>query len=326
MSIQNEIGRFIEIEVSPEIRQKQFTAEDLTFWANDPRDAVIFASGSIRKAVMALAQLKKFSFKVIESFIDGEEKEIELTSPKELIEYFERNISNGNGALKEKTFFGYLFGVPCYAQPSNGETDSNESPLEEAENKVVDLYDDYAGEYVLIISTDTVDRPNISKVPLGKPENREDFPKRSDYTEDDDFNIQLYDEEIANYLERFKNEFYTASDSIIHTNAVAVLDAATGRLIELKNQILELNIDVDREKIEEVVVYKDMGGGGVGQQFIEWDDSEAVKSYFDKFTLETLGDINEQQYRMALVCQVMGVPYSIFELLRLAHEEAVSNY
>lgn len=295
--------------------------EDNEFWSGEPPEEVIIATGSVRKALMMVAQMNDFSFKVYDK--DG--NFLEITGPLELQRYFNDNIYNGNGSLLEKTFLGYLYGVEFYAQPSKGETSSNEDPYQEAVNKVEDLYKFYQGRRVLIISTDTVDKPSASEFPLGKPENDYGYPKKEEFTHETGYDEELYLEAVKKYLEAYKMIFYANSEQIIHTNGVAVLNALNGEIVRISKRLIELHIDIDLDLLEDAVIYPDMGGGGVTQQLLEWDNREAVSGYFDKDLYDILPEENDVAMKMALMCQISGAPYAIIEVLRLAQEEIVNS-
>ncbi|MBP7700735.1 hypothetical protein KA111_01575 [Candidatus Woesebacteria bacterium] len=315
----NLVEKYIDI---PDREEKQeITAKDIEFWSGEPPEEVIIATGSVRKALMMVAQMNDFSFKVY----DKAGNFLEITGPLELQRYFNDNIYNGNGSLKEKTFLGYLYGLEFYAEPSNGETSSNEDPYQEAVNKVEDLYEIYKGRKVLIVSTDTVDKPSSSKFPLGKPENDFGFPQKEEFNHESGYDEELYLEAVKKYLEAYKMIFYASSEQIIHTNGVAVLNALNGEIVKISKRLIELHIDIDLDSLEEVQIYPDMGGGGVTQQLVEWDDPEAVSSYFDPDLYDILPEEDDVAMRMALMCQISGAPYAIIEVLRLAQEKIVNS-
>ncbi|NCO12203.1 MAG: hypothetical protein COZ34_03550 [Candidatus Pacebacteria bacterium CG_4_10_14_3_um_filter_34_15] len=315
------------IEIAEREAELKFSKEDLTFWNNNPPEQVVFATGSIRKAIMLISEIDNFSFKVIE---DGKLKQI--SDPLDLLKYFNENVYNGNGSVKVKTFLGYLFGVELYIHPGEGESSSNEFPLEEAKNKASYLYEEeangYKGRDILIFSSDTVDKPDAAKLPLGKPENENEesgfpFPQKVDYVGDD----AGFEAAKVEYLIAWKERFYVASKEIIHTNAIAVLDALTGEFIELGDlATLELNVPIDHDRLREAIVYHDMAGGGILQQLIEWGNIDAILNYFDEISLRLIKEQSEEIIKMALMCQIMGSPHAIIELVRMANEKRGNLY
>lgn len=299
----------------------QVTDDDMEFWGQQLPEQVILATGSIRKILMLIAQIDDFSFKFIENGIP-----IEISEPMELRRYFHDNIYNGNGSLKEKTFLGYLHGVKLYAEPSDGETDSNDNPYQEAVNKAMGLLPKYHAQNILIVSTDTVDQPDAAKNPLGKPENETDFPNPQDqvYNLEAFFDEKAYKEAVDKWLEEYKQRFYVVSEAIIHTNAVAILNALTGDLIDTGNNIIELNIKIDHEKLKMFQAKIDEAGGGMTQMLIDWENIEEVMSYFGELTKNLLPK-EVEKIKMALICQITGSPYAIIELIRLAQQRIIND-
>lgn len=310
------------IEIAEQEAERTLLEEDLIFWNNKPPEQVVFATGSIRKAIMLISEINNFSFKVIEN---GTLKQI--SDPLELLNYFNENVYNGNGSVKEKTFLGYLFGVELYIHPGEGETSSNEFPMDEAKNKALHLYEEeangYQGREIIIFSSDTVDKPDSSRLPLGKPENEDEeggfpFPKKENFIGDD----AGFELAKAEYLVAWKERFYVASSEIVHTNAIAVLDALTGEFIELGDlATLELNVPIDHERVLEAIAYQDMAGGGILQQLIEWGNVDAILDYFDEISLRLIKEQSDEIIKMALMCQIMGSPHAIIELVRMANEK-----
>jgi hypothetical protein len=287
---------------------------DYEFWGYKPPDAVIIATGSISKAVMLIAQINGFNFKLKEGDVYRT-----ITTPNELQSYFNKNISNVNGALKEKTFLGYLHGVALFAEPSKGETSSNADPYDEALNKALWLlYEKYEGENVLIFGADTVDKPNMASEPLGKPGNEPDFPKEENFNNND----VDYKEAIEKYLQIFKDRYYTNSKKIVHTNAFVVIDALTG--LEMNYGALNyviLNINIVQNKLDEAALKPYIGGGGITQQLVEWENIGEVKSYFDALTMAIIKGESEKNIRMALFCQISGMPLAIIKYLGKANRD-----
>lgn len=277
-------------------RENNFLSkEDLEFWNQKPPQEVILATGSIRKALMFSYQLYGFQFPGLN---EGEVSK----EPFELETFFGKHIFNGNGALEEKTLLGYLHGVSVYAQPSDGETSSNE-PYPEAVNKVQALADDYADQDVLIISTDTVDQPKGSQ-PLGKPMNELGFPKKGGFTL-----IKDYEDAVTAYLEQYKITHYSLVEAMIHTNAIAVFDALNNQLIELDEKTTELRVDVEEHLLETAMIKPDVGGGGMTQQLIEWGGDTKFLSYMDELMKKEMLGQEDSVVLWALYCQIAGMPF-----------------
>ncbi|MCB9813582.1 MAG: hypothetical protein H6772_04210 [Pseudomonadales bacterium] len=311
-----EISDFIRIEGCK--NPQPLSTKNLEFWNYNPPDQVVFATGSIRKAIMLICQINNFSFDVIKNG-----KLISITNPLELLGYFNENVYNGNGSVKKKTFLGYLFGVELYIHPGDGESDSNVSPADEAKKKALFLYQDpelgYQGQNILIFGSDTVDLPSSAEEPMGKPENEKGnnhpFPQSQDFDNDAD-----YQSAIRLYLEEWKMRFYTFSEVIIHTNAIAILDSLTGVFMDLEDKAnLILTLFVDSQKMKNAIPYQDMAGGGIFQQLIDWGDIDAIKAYFDDASYKLIENQSNEIIAMALMCQIMGCPHAIIELLRIAN-------
>lgn len=297
--------------------------KDAEYWSGNPPEEVILASGSIRKAILFIAQIKDFKFEVK---VKGKFKTI--TTPMELNNYLNENIKNGNGSLKNKEFLGYFYGVPLYAEPSEGETSSNEKPGVEASLKATWLLEKkYKNRNVLIVSTDTVDKPDSASSPLGKPENEVDGDGDLLYPQIEDYNLNKeYETACAKYLADFKAKFYEFSDKIIHTNAVAILHALSGKEIgdpELSNIIL--NVPIDKVKLAGAQVHPDVGGGGILQQIIPWENYDVLFSYFSEHAQEIFLKYSREDLLMALFCQISGAPYVMIELIRIAYQNFIDE-
>jgi hypothetical protein len=168
------------------------------FWGDNLPEEIIFATGSVRKAYQVAKQLNGSGLRFLSSRPTHKNKQaadLLRNDPLELQKYFNEHINNGNKQLKRKTLLGYLYGVPVFAAPQDGETASNSNPYEEAERKVKWLHKKggYKGKNVLIISTDTVDGPDTTDTFLGKPMYYPSFPRKIDWlspaTKPEDYTI-----------------------------------------------------------------------------------------------------------------------------------------
>jgi len=72
--------------------EKQNREADL-FWKGKPPEEIIIATGSVRKAMMAIHMI----YEGLVPIIHGETPEFDEVSPMDLQEYFKENILNSNG-------------------------------------------------------------------------------------------------------------------------------------------------------------------------------------------------------------------------------------
>lgn len=257
-----EIPDFLNVR---ERRPSLPSQEDQGFWNNNPPEEIILATGSVRKALMAIQLMQGFAFTYFgEKNPDKSDKL--MGKPLELQIYFDQNIHNGDGHLKvgEKILLGYYHGVPVYVENGNGESPSN-YPIEQAEKKAVTLAQRYQVQRrdVLVISTDTVDKPDTSDVPLGKPMNEASFPRREDFDND-----EVYELAVADFKRGYVQRYYYGGASSVHSNGVAVVRTSSdGKPLRLLSDETVLKITIRQQMIE---IFADCAGGAVFQQLIKW--------------------------------------------------------
>jgi hypothetical protein len=306
---------------------------DYEFWGNQgPPQEIIVATGSIRKALMALHLIYGLHFTRFDGGNRGNRPATSIDSPNELQNYFDENIFNGDGQLKkgQKVKLAYFHGVPIFVENGDGEGPGNE-PIEQAEKKVVALAAKYIAQDkdVMIISTDTVERISTSVEPMGKPMNNPDYPKAEDFQSPDELEAARSD-----FLAKYKQNYYPPGTNIENTNGVAVL--RTGRREEVDDQSLVptlfsgeeiLSAKVTPEDVFEIIA--DCGGGGVLQQLIEWSDEllgqfggdaqnilmivdHAFADLNARTSAEKLAELEKSIHYMAqflFYCQVTGMPW-----------------
>lgn len=321
------------------VRERQpshLSQEDQEFWNNNPPEEIIIATGSIRKAIMAIQLMQGFVFTYFDEKNPDKSDKL-MDEPLELQVYFDQNIHNGDGHLKvgEKILLGYYHGVPVHVENGNGESPNND-PIEQAEKKAVALARHYQtkGREVLIVSTDTVDRPDISDVPLGKPMNEADFPGRDDFASD-----EAYESAVAGFKRDYVQKYYHDGTSSIHTNGVAVVRTfSDGRQPQLLSDETVLKIAIRQQMID---IFVDCAGGAVFQQLIEWhlelEDQldadelfEAVEAKFGDRLQQLMSEMLEQDdsdtssqiaeykaienlraayLKWTVFCQISGMPW-----------------
>lgn len=172
-----------EIAIQP-INPEDFTAEELRYWSNNPPEAIVLATGSVRKAYFVWLAMHDFNFAQAPDFLTNKDwlAGVNLgTNPLEFQQIIEANIRNGDGALSqgEALYLGEYYGVPVYVDPQNGETDTNHDAGDQSKRKIdsVTSQSRYSEKDVIVVACDTVGLvdPEGEKHALGKPRNHPDF-------------------------------------------------------------------------------------------------------------------------------------------------------
>lgn len=246
------------------------------FWREKPVDEIWIATGSLRKVIQVLQNLYGFSLfalseeKTANTILDDDSNTALATIPLQQHYYFRKHIYNGNETLKEdKVLLGYYHGVPTYSKITDGETESNDNPLQEAVNKVLALRKEAVGKNVLIFATDAVEsRPDRKK--LGKPMYNPEYKT---------------DRELYNHAEadrRYLARHYPEHTEIEHINGVALYWSDRDQLI---TDEICLNIPINQETLARVIIDEGCAGGGVSQQLINWLSEDSVLGVGDKKTV-----------------------------------------
>lgn len=322
--------------------KERFTKENLAFWNGLPPEEVVLATASVRKSLMWMilnsGSVCFYGDKGGDSKLGTENSYSPM--PLDLGKFSEVHIGNGNGTLEKKTFLGYLHGVPVYAHPQEGETESN-NPYQEAVNKVTNLASLYQGEDVIIVGIDTVSFPDSAEEPVGKPENIiPGFPKRKDFP-DDEASYWKAVSAAASLLEDFKETNYAHASVTRNINAIAILDSLSGQLVELNQNQAILTLPVIKELLKQASLSPDVAGGGIEQQLVWWQvldlnnggnerliqQVEQIADYLKEFMddLSQAGLTEYDLYRLQLLiyCQIAGMPY--LAITTLLQETAHSN-
>lgn len=281
-------------------------------FGSNPPEAIVFTSNSYRKAIMLYWQLmagydlhqwpefaKKFPY-----------RPEELTTPLSVHEYFAQYIPNGDGVIREPFIIGYLpDGIPILCCPTDGETASNDDPLGEAQNKIDDARDWFAGHDVVFFSTDAVQHLPTTENKLGKPYKHPLY--RSTMERALETGISL-DEAEETFPFLYKKHFYVqegvAAILLQHLTGV-VVQRGTKRI----GKTVALQFQASRELVlrEEVTVIPDMGGGGVLQQLIELasrENLEVLSSLDEKQLADYLKTMERGNWLALVIFQIMGAP------------------
>lgn len=257
---------------------------DREFWGDYPPSFILITSGSYRKTLMLLLLHHGLTFPAMterQQKINRDrapvkrrksksryvpENRTAAESPDSYAQYISRYISNGNSERKQgMQLLGYLHGVPILSAPQIGETDKNDDPVREANNKIWFWKEVLEGQNGILISTDTVDGPDSTYEKLGKPANRIDYPRSDSLDEEeyakilDHYQYWFFDvrhEHTADYLlampkvTGFRDEeelktareaylrlylarFYPPGTEIEHTNGLAIYDTlVSGRVLQ----------------------------------------------------------------------------------------------
>lgn len=268
--------------------------------------------------------------------------------PFDLEAYFNKYIFNGNGSLKRKTLLGYLHGVPVYAVPQNGETGSNSDPVAESTRKVESVAKKRRNKNknVLIIGIDTVDRPSTADDNLGKVMYLDCFPKDKPFADDDAFvqatvefsalkakllpqnKIKLLEEielcaprrdgfsseqlpeAIDAFKKIYKEAYYRPGTVITHTNAIVILDALSGEILNPDETKALLRLVIDEEVAANLEIKIDAGGGGASQQVPNYHRAKTeARRMGNDLTKEALLSQDRSIVYWALYCQFAGMPY-----------------
>lgn len=298
------------------VRERQtvsYSEESLSFWNGNPPERIIISTGSVRKAIMAIQLMNGFVFTYHDGKSDGEGKEYTPTrimqSPLELQTFYDSEIHNGDGHLPQgvKVLLGYFHDVPVYAENGNGEGKDN-FPIKEAEKKALFLAQSYLGQDVIIVSTDTVNHPTDSELPLGKPMNDPDYPRASDFDD-----VSDYENAVAVFKKRYVETNYRKGKDFMHSNGIAVVRTNTTG----EDPILISDETVLKAMIREqaIKIFEDCAGGGVLQQLIDWTEELsqqlAIDEFFSVVDAKFTGGIEHKDVYMSwvLMCQISGMPW-----------------
>lgn len=171
--------QFVAPEYPRPVENRPMTDGEREIWGQDgPAEEVVFASGSIRKAVNFLQTLNGFRY-VLAELRDGRVQVLkENPTPLEFYAHLAQHTTNGNGELKDKVLLGYYHGVPVYVDHQNGEEDADNHPTRQARKKIEWYARQHAdGKDRIVIACDTVDGPLSDGLSYASPEEHPFFPR-----------------------------------------------------------------------------------------------------------------------------------------------------
>lgn len=264
--------------VSNEIRRHFNLQDHEQVWREEPPEKIIFATASVRKAVLFSWALHNFSFDHIKEsgfVINGPGLE-NVSTPEEIQEYFNTYIYNGDMALKEPVLLGEFEGVPVWAYPQTDETEDNEDPVAESIHKVTKFGKLFEGKKVLVIASDVVGTSSAFTqvdriIKMGKPVN---FKKKF---QEENVQTQWDPDSERSFITWYKEVIFAIGAQLGHVSGIAVLDTQDKILYTAQ---LELIQHITAQLHEHLEVYMDAGLGGAWQQ---------IQHYFND-TISLLAD------------------------------------
>lgn len=299
--------------------QGVITADDREYWSGNNPQAIVFASSSIRKGMLLALALGGYNLESIRKLPFLEELPFDptdATTPLELQQLLEQHIPNGNGELKESVYVGEFRGVPVYMVPQEGETDRNDDPKLQSTNKVFDVHANIGNKRVVIFGSDSTGL--INGVHLGKPRH---YPGKVGRFERGGLDVDYSNPaEVLEYSRAYLEEFYLHDTESVHNNAlVAVRVGENGqeRMVVRETSLMQ-QIRGVKERLDELQIYLDAGGGGLFQLFFEWYE-DIMDQLSDILMREAIAQLPEEQQRWAVISHIMGMPAwalpSVFEEL-----------
>ncbi|MCB9801340.1 MAG: hypothetical protein H6773_04095 [Pseudomonadales bacterium] len=304
--------------VRREIRQHFGVSEHESVWRGERPDKVIFATSSVRKAVIFSWALHDFSFDHLANLnlqIKGPGM-AGLQTPEEIQEYFNTYIYNGDLALTHALQLGEFEGVPVWAYPQIDESDDNDNPVKEAVNKVRRFGEEFAGESILVISSDVVGTSSNfvsveGAIKMGKPVN---------YKRSIEAQVAAEDGEVASWtsIEDFaawyKEVVFEVGATLGHVSGVAVLNAIDQVLYTAQLEIFQ---EVTQEMQEYLEVYMDAGLGGAWQQIQTYLANtvellaNAVEDIIPTETIKAVTDRNQPNQEAELALEQFAYAHMI---------------
>lgn len=288
---------------SREIRHHFGLKEQESVWLGEPPEKIIFATSSVRKAIIFSWALHDFSFDHMSEWglsikgpgLDG------LSTPEEIQEYFNSYVFNGDMALTEPVFLGIYEGVPVWAYPQIGETESNENPVIESVNKVAEFQKVFEGENVLVISSDVVGTSSgytsvDAIVKMGKPVN---FKRQMESaTALDALDVsEVPWTTLEEFVAWYKEVVFQIGAELGHLTGIAALNVADRALYTVQ---LELVQQVFADVHASLEVYMDAGLGGAWQQLQMYYNDSLIflgDAVADIIPVELVNALHENEFQ-----------------------------
>ncbi len=281
--------------------------EEAEYWSDAAPPAIVFASSSLRKAILLAFALSGFNRQAIRTVPFLEQMPFDPTeteTPMEFQVLLEKTVRNGDGELEVPIFVGVFQGVPVYMVPQTGETDKNDDPLDQSKKKVENVRGQLAGKNVIVFGSDTTGL--INGVHLGKPRNYggdeiEGFPQ----------GFQSVDPSDPGQVEAFKlaylKTFYALDTPIVHNNGLYASRGDIEVVTATRVTRLELVIRNVQDRLAELEVLLESGGGGLFQQFMDWREN-LIQQLSDELMRSVIESLPEDQQPWAVLAHIMGMP------------------
>lgn len=311
--------------LNAELRRHFSVPDQESLWRGQKPDSVIFATSSVRKALVFHWILHNFSFNLEEMGIAVKGPGLEgVSSPRELQDYFSQYVYNGDMQLKQEVYLGEFEGVPFYAYPQSGETDSNDHPLLEAGNKLASLAERFAGQQTYIIASDTVGTSTGYSGPedlikLGKPVN---FKRTAEATWGQ---IPWHDTE--SFVQWYKETILAVGATLEHISALVAFSVLEQ---EMESTQIRLVQTLTQEVQEQLTVFLDAGLGGAWQQLQQLFDNELellgqAASEILPMRAENEEELTTEQLTYAHIVgvQALGLLKLVLELQHRGNDEVV---
>lgn len=254
--------------VSKEIRLKRGLQEHETLWRGEKPDLIVFATSSVRKALTFSWALHDFSFDHFDDLdisVKGPGMK-GLETPAEIQAYFSEYIYNGDMALTHALQLGEFEGVPVWAHPQEGETESNENPVAESVHKIEPLRDRFEDQQVLVVSSDVVGYSSAffdvdQVIKMGKPINYKQQREAQVVAQE-----ELPWDSIDAFTTWYKQVVFDEGVVLGHLSGIAALNTWDSALYTAQIELIQ---QVTAELQAGLEVYMDAGLGGAWQQLQE---------------------------------------------------------
>lgn len=271
-------------------------------------DALVFTSNSMRKALQMYWWLINYNTQSWPSFASHIAYHPEqLESAFGVHTFFENNIHNGDGTVREPFLIGFTpEGIPAILCPTDGEGHGNADPLDEAWKKIWDVEQLFEKWSVIFYSTDAVQDLRTAEGKLGKPENHPEFGKR--VTAHPEHEADQYEEQVLAFCAWYIDTYYRPGDGEpLIDNHITGWAAKWGE--QVYEELIQLSIEVQEEMLAIVEVCLQMGGGGIFQQLFKYmaeHDTEAWVKLKHPELLAYLNTIDERLWSFVVVFHIMG--------------------
>lgn len=322
-TVDRELNKRILDELKTATNQPlRHNAETHPFWASleidKAPDRIVIATSSYRKVVLFTLQFLALNGEAMPPFFE-EYGQHPLTFLRTLKEAFH----NGNNESTGEFYVGELFGVPIYAQASEGEKhDAKYTQRDEARHKAAwvakqNEKTDY-GRNTWYVGVDTMD--TIWANQDGRPIALERLPKPSswkDFPQDWKTNPSGYNE----YKRRVIEQRFPQGGTLQGVTAGAIVDSEQN---ERSIGFVSVEAKISKAKLLSVIDQFDHNASafGVLQLLINWDQEGGLNEN-PQLMQEYFPHLSPEKQRIAaffLLSQIMGAPAMlILELVASAH-------